>query len=327
MLKSRLVRSTPRRTTGVILRESLVPKLGFIATLLAFVLCAMPSSADNLVDGGDFDIPSDVLGWDNGFENRAVARDPRDVHSSSDSGSLKFTDSNPAVTSGLFAVRRCFLVTPGLAYRVSAQTMVPAGQPKTTEVGMFAWYSATSNCSTAHILREAQSNDVVVTGTWQDLSIEDTVAPEFAHSVLIFIGSRKQQAGGSIDVLFDDIAVNELTGACEAAPDTLCLTDNRFSVTVDWLTPFGTSGVGTAVPMTLDSGLFWFFEPSNLEVLIKVLDVCAFAPDFWVYFAATTDVNFRLTVTDTQTGAIRQYLNPQGVRAQATADSSAFPCL
>jgi hypothetical protein len=36
-------------------------------------------------------------------------------------------------------------------------------------------------------------------------------------------------------------------------------------------TPEGPSAPATAVPPTSDTGYFWFFDPSNIELVVKVL--------------------------------------------------------
>lgn len=119
----------------------------------------------------------------------------------------------------------------------------------------------------------------------------------------------------------------EFDAPCEPRADTLCLNNNRFRVQIDWHRPNGDSGPGRAVtlPGREDSGLFWFFEESNLEMLVKVLDRCA-APfhSFWVFFAATTNVGFDLTVTDTVTGDYKIYSNPVGKPAPPIQDTQAF---
>jgi hypothetical protein len=43
-----------------------------------------------------------------------------------------------------------------------------------------------------------------------------------------------------------------------------------------------------------------------------------------VFFAATTNVELHLTVTDTQTGKIKTYFNPLGTAAPPIQDTSAF---
>ena len=115
------------------------------------------------------------------------------------------------------------------------------------------------------------------------------------------------------------------SGACMANETTLCLQNGRFKVQVYWTTQFGTSGPGHVVPVgTSDSGLFWFFNGDNWEMLLKVLDGCAVNDHYWVFFAATTNVGFTLTVTDTEAPAQKVYVNPLGHRADAVTDTAAF---
>lgn len=117
------------------------------------------------------------------------------------------------------------------------------------------------------------------------------------------------------------------TGLCRADANTLCLgPDERFAVRIDWETADET-GSGQAVDIDRrDSGLFTFFDPNNLEMLVKVLEGCVLTEHFWVFYGATTDVGFRLTVTDTVTGAERLYTNPLGRNAESVKDLLAFPC-
>jgi hypothetical protein len=109
---------------------------------------------------------------------------------------------------------------------------------------------------------------------------------------------------------------------CQTEPTVLCLTGSRFRVEVSWQTDSG-SGVGTAVPLTSDSGSFWFFQESNLELMVKVLDARAIDGHFWVFYGALSDVAYTITITDTESGAVRTYENPAGTLA-SVADTSAF---
>ncbi len=108
----------------------------------------------------------------------------------------------------------------------------------------------------------------------------------------------------------------------------LCLgEDNRFQVAVDWEDFAGNSGFGRRVGGTLrttEAGFFYFFEPDNWEALIKVLDGCDVNGHFWVFAAATTNVGYTITVTDTVTNQERAYSNPLGTFAAAVADVEAF---
>jgi len=58
--------------------------------------------------------------------------------------------------------------------------------------------------------------------------------------------------------------------------------------------------------------------------MVKVLDGCGVNDRFWVFHAATTSVEYTLTVTDTVTGQVRRYENPLGRNAPAVTDTDAF---
>lgn len=112
---------------------------------------------------------------------------------------------------------------------------------------------------------------------------------------------------------------------CTPDDTTLCLNQGRFQVRLAWRRPNGETGVGHAVPFgSDDSGLLWFFTASNWEMLIKVLNGCGLNQRYWVFFAAVTNVQFTLTITDTDTGVSKTYENPQGMTAQTKTDTGAF---
>ena len=114
-------------------------------------------------------------------------------------------------------------------------------------------------------------------------------------------------------------------GTCVADDRTRCLRDSRYAVTVDWRNASG-GGNGTVVRAgTDDSGMFQFFGTNNWEVLIKVLDGCAHNGHVWVFGASTTDLGYLIRVTDTATGALKEYRNEPGMPAPAITDVTAFP--
>jgi hypothetical protein len=113
-------------------------------------------------------------------------------------------------------------------------------------------------------------------------------------------------------------------GACGGDPErALCLNRDRFRIGVTWRDFQGNSGAGTAVPLTPDSGYFWFFNPANVELAIKVLDGRPVNGHFWVFYGALSNVEYTITVTDTQTGAVRTYRNPAHQFA-SRGDTAAF---
>lgn len=110
----------------------------------------------------------------------------------------------------------------------------------------------------------------------------------------------------------------------EGAPGVLCLAGDRFEVRADWST--GTAqGQGTGERLTADTGYFWFFRDSNVEVVVKVLDGCAVNGHHWVFAAGLTDVGVSLSIRDTQSED-RRYENPRGTPFQPIQDTAAFPC-
>ncbi|MEO1087517.1 MAG: hypothetical protein AAFY88_25035, partial [Acidobacteriota bacterium] len=113
-------------------------------------------------------------------------------------------------------------------------------------------------------------------------------------------------------------------GDCVESDTVRCLNNDRFAVSIEWKDFEGGEGVGTFVEDSDDSSLWWFFTPSNWEMLVKVLDGCGFNDRFWVFAAAVTNVEFTLTVTDTVTDETRTWFNPLGVSASAITDTDAF---
>jgi hypothetical protein len=113
-------------------------------------------------------------------------------------------------------------------------------------------------------------------------------------------------------------------GGCTGSSTRLCLNGSRFQVEARWTTQDGDSGAGRAVALTSDTGYFWFFDQTNVEVVVKVLDGCGVNGRYWVFAGGLTNTRVRLTVTDTQTGASKQYTNPQGTAFQPIQDTAAF---
>ena len=126
--------------------------------------------------------------------------------------------------------------------------------------------------------------------------------------------------------------VTATSAVCTPNSTTLCLNANRFAVSVTWVTlssrtgdeqAAAASGNGQAVSLTGDTGYFWFFSANNVELVIKVVDGRAFNNFYWVFYGALSNVQYTITVTDTLTGAVKVYNNPQGNLA-SVADTAAF---
>ena len=114
--------------------------------------------------------------------------------------------------------------------------------------------------------------------------------------------------------------------ACVANATTLCLNNGRFSVRTVWTAPGSGTGSGQAVALTGDTGYFWFFSANNVEMVAKVVTGCPVNNRYWFFGGGLTDVNVVTIVTDTQTGTVKTYTNPQGIPFQPVQDTSAFAC-
>ena len=124
---------------------------------------------------------------------------------------------------------------------------------------------------------------------------------------------------------------SEVTGSAArqsrvCGPTTLCLGSERFEVEVDFEPPQGPAGKAQAQSLTDDTGYFTFFDPGNVEVVVKVLDACAINGQFWVFAGGLTNVLAEVRVLDTQTGLTATYQNPQGNPFAPVLDTSALAC-
>ncbi|MEP7132217.1 MAG: hypothetical protein ABI914_03570, partial [Acidobacteriota bacterium] len=111
---------------------------------------------------------------------------------------------------------------------------------------------------------------------------------------------------------------------CVPGATTLCLNAQRFKVEVRWKDFEGKTGSGQAISLTGDTGYFWFFSASNVELVVKVLDGRALNASYWVFYGALSNVEYTMTVTDTVTASVKTYVNPSGSFG-SVGDTQAFP--
>jgi hypothetical protein len=268
-------------------------------------LFAMAASAQNLVPNSGFD--RDLNGW---IPQQVTAVwSNQDAGGSPLSGSLFSTPlggNAPGIRSG------CFQAAPG-AYAAQFKYYLPeAGVGGAT---MFLrWYSD-GNCS------ELIDNTVSFTGGFHGPPFDtidsrslgvDLIAPAATRSGAVQLISFSK-------VYFDDVTVQRL-GACTGDG---CLQGGRFAVTVRFIAG-NQAGFGREVKLTSDSAYFWFFDPSNVEMVVKVLDGCALNGRYWVFMGGLTDVRVEIDVTDVSTGASQTYVNEEGHAFQPVQDTSAF---
>jgi photosystem II stability/assembly factor-like uncharacterized protein len=156
--------------------------------------------------------------------------------------------------------------------------------------------------------------------TWSDLDLPQNGAGGLALSS----PGDRIYAATSLGVY--QLALSAGTTTCVADDVTLCLDGARFRVRSTWTKNDGSTGPGHAAALTSDTGDFWFFDSSNIEVIVKVLEGCSSNSHRWVFAGGLTNVLVTLTVTDMVTGAVQTYTNPQGTPFAPIQDTSAFPC-
>ncbi len=110
---------------------------------------------------------------------------------------------------------------------------------------------------------------------------------------------------------------------CRATESALCLEGGRFQVTSRWTDFARRTGDAAAVPITPDTGYFWFFDEDNVELILKLIDGGGFNGHHWVYYGALSNVEYTFTVTDSETGAAKRYFNP-ATRFASSGDITAF---
>jgi hypothetical protein len=117
--------------------------------------------------------------------------------------------------------------------------------------------------------------------------------------------------------------------------DTVTCIGGRFEVKIDYFTtqgggdglPHPARGISLA-PIGVDRGsIYSFFNTTNPEVLVKVLNACVEPFNkHWVFFSAVTNVGYDLTVTDTVAGIRNVYHNNDRSPAPPVQHTAAFPC-
>ena len=151
------------------------------------------------------------------------------------------------------------------------------------------------------------------------------------------VGAATATTGGSgAQFLGDHIAKARPSGksdppACVPDSQFACLLGGRFQVLTTYFTDSST-GFGNVMSFAGSraendqSAFFWFFNDTNFEMGIKMVDACSFNNQFWVYIGGLTDQGWKVKITDTQNGAVRTYSNDLGHLSTPVGDTSAFPC-
>jgi plastocyanin len=288
------------------------------------------AAAGTAAAGTDFTAASGTLSWGDGDD----ADKSFQVHIVNDSlqeGSetVLLTLSNPT-GADLDAARKSATLTiqdndgnPGNV--PPAPTALTAAATSTTEITL-SWHDVTNE--TGYLIERKKLN-----GAYQEIgsvgaNVTTFVAGGLEEATGYTFRVRAENAAGRSPYSNEATAsTNAQVAPCTPSATVLCLSNNRFEARLTWRSA-SESGDGRAVPLPAspDSGLFYFKDIGNIEMLIKVLNACSFSPNLWVFYAATTNVELIVTVVDTQTGKTQTYYNPLNTAAPPVQDTSAFLC-
>jgi hypothetical protein len=289
-----------------------------LALSLLVALSATAAVAGNPVVNGHFHV--DIAGWGvpPGFVSTAPSRSLLDANAAPTSGSLRLR--NIAVGSATARLVQCVPSTadfwaPSIRYRL------PSGQGSPAS-GFTKTYTpyASGDCSGSPLSLFSVGVLFAATNQWIEHTNSFTT-PAGTHSLLLGFNVAVTGGTGGFDLLLDDVFL--IPNACDAT--TLCLRDDRFALVADWRTDTGSAGQAGVVQLTPETGYFWFFTPSNVELVSKLLNGCPLAtPRYWVFTAGLTNQQVVLLVLDKARRVTRVYANPQGTDFAPRYDTDAF---
>ena len=264
---------------------------------------AFTASAGSAAVGADFTGVTGTLSWADGDDANKTFQVPI-VNDAVD-------ESNETINLTLSNATGATLGTPAtaaLTIQDNDGTGGPAGPPtvpgnlradgqSTTEI-LLTWNDSSNETGyriERRLLRGGAFQEVAAAPANATSFLAGGLDPETPYLFRIRAESGSTLSGFSNEAQGSTFAV---AAPCVPSATALCVSGERFKIEVDWRTPAGATGLGTAVPVDSapSSGLFYFFSADNLELLVKVLNACGFpdSPRYWVFFAATTNVEFML---------------------------------
>jgi hypothetical protein len=302
-----------------------------VAILVASTLSS-PLRAESRSIVGAGAVPPSVIsngGFDSGLQNwstsGSAAWQATDAKGNPASGSVRL--QAPSGGAGA-AVSKCLFLTPGKTYVASALAWISQAGISDGVILSFGRFT-NPTCSgfavaAASYVARGQANQ------WVPLAAVYNV-PAGTQSVGVSWATFRNGGTPAVTGYVDEAAVRESVCSpvapqnCVGCRPGLCLDGERFRVEASWKASNGQEGIAQPIPFTAESGSFWFFSSSNIELDVKVLDGCAVNGRHWVFASGGTNVEVTLIVTDTKTGAVKTYTNPQSRLFQTIADTSAFP--
>ena len=146
-------------------------------------------------------------------------------------------------------------------------------------------------------------------------------APALALNQFVVVG-RVAKGGLFQGALAVVESSDKNTSPCVPDINKLCLSGGRFEVTA-FHNPGPATSQAKAASLTADTGYFYFLNPANVELVVKIVNACGLQR-FWVFGGGLTNVGVVIVVRDTKTGEVKRYVNPIGQPFQPLQDTDGF---
>ena len=294
--------------------------LALVCLLASLAATAHATIAPNLVPNPRFD--DHVLAWTvpNPLSAK-MAHSPLDERGKPDSGSLRLYD----IAAGAFVATTsaCFPIEGGkeIVYGGSAHgpgAEVP--QPVRASLQMYdtpdcsggsfsAWPNDTS-ASTGDVGWGSSQGSLFVAASKQSARLQ------------FFLNAVPTPA---VELFIDNAYAHQGIG-CLATDTVACLNGGRFRLSIDWEVPEGTKGRARLRGFSelSDSAYATFFDESNVEIVVKVLNGCGVNERFWVFAAGLTNVATAVRVRDTHATKTWHHENDIGEEFLPVLDTDGF---
>ena len=133
--------------------------------------------------------------------------------------------------------------------------------------------------------------------------ILDDTANEGSETISISFSQPTGVAVGSPAAATVTIFDNESTPPCVDGELLAVRLLGRFLATIHWVRPNQQAGEGRVTKLTDSAAAFEFFEPGNIEVVLKIKDACALPQgnplrSYWPFVAGLTNVRVELTIIE-----------------------------
>ncbi len=310
-------------------------RVGVLLLSLSLLPCLLPAAGavdchdilGNQVAPCGFESAAEVAAWNDTLGASGTAVFAAGV--GQNGGAIDGT-ADIGVPLGFRWARRspCFPVSAGQVLSIGYSARLLSESPIQCFVGRRWWEDAGCTVTGGGGLF---SNTSLVTNAGYTSILHSTTVPlgNVAMQVSLWC-----QGDYEFQVRADNVfAAPVASSGCLRNEETACLHAGRFEVQVDWQTR---SDSGEAEVMSFggeraendESVFFWFFNPQNFEMGVKVLKACvpSLGNKYWVFTSGLTNQGWTVRVRDTYTDAMRTYENPVGQLSETFADTGAFDC-